>query len=98
VLWFVQRLDISWKVGASAQYHKTFYGIKLQIFLNKLRCLSLVSLSSLVYCLWARQGAYPIAEHMKDSSVGLAPALPTNIKLGWKGLPGANTLAYYKNS
>jgi hypothetical protein len=24
-------------------------------------------------------------------------ALPKNNKLGWKGLPGTNTLAYYKN-
>ncbi len=24
-------------------------------------------------------------------------ASPTNIRLGWKGLPGTNTLAYYKN-
>jgi hypothetical protein len=23
--------------------------------------------------------------------------LPTNIRLGWKSLPGTNTLAYYKN-
>jgi hypothetical protein len=26
-----------------------------------------------------------------------APALPAIIRLGWKGLPGTNTLAYYKN-
>jgi hypothetical protein len=25
------------------------------------------------------------------------PALPTNIRLDWKGLPGTNTLAYYEN-
>jgi len=24
-------------------------------------------------------------------------ALPTNTRLGWKGLPGTNTLAYYKS-
>jgi hypothetical protein len=24
-------------------------------------------------------------------------ALPINVSLGWKGLQGANTLAYYKN-
>jgi hypothetical protein len=28
----------------------------------------------------------------------VAPALPANISLGWKGLPGANALAYYENS
>ena len=26
-----------------------------------------------------------------------ALALPTNIRLGWKRLPGTNTLAYYEN-
>jgi hypothetical protein len=25
-------------------------------------------------------------------------ALPTNIRLGWKSLPGTNTLVYYENS
>jgi hypothetical protein len=24
-------------------------------------------------------------------------ALPTNIRLGWKGLPGTNALGYYEN-
>jgi hypothetical protein len=43
--------------------------------------LSLASLSNLVYCLWARPGAYPIVEHPKGSSIGKAPVLPTNIRL-----------------
>jgi hypothetical protein len=30
--------------------------------------------------------------------LGRPLALPTNIRLGWKVLPGANTLAYYTNS
>ena len=25
-------------------------------------------------------------------------ALPANIRLGWEGVPGTNTLAYYKKS
>ncbi len=25
------------------------------------------------------------------------PTAPTNIRLGWKGLPETNTLAYYEN-
>jgi hypothetical protein len=29
---------------------------------------------------------------------GVSKALPTNIRLGWKGMPRTNTLAYYKNS
>jgi len=28
---------------------------------------------------------------------GLALVLPTNIGQGWKGLPGTNTPAYYRN-
>jgi len=32
------------------------------------------------------------------SLYGIVLALPTNNSLGWKGLPGANTLAYCKYS
>ncbi len=35
-------------------------------------------------------------EHLKSAALGKALALPTNIRLDWKGLRGANTLAYYK--
>ncbi len=66
-------------------------------FRNKQACSSLTSPSSLVLCLWARQGAYPREEQQKVSSIGLAPDLPTNIRLGWKSLPGTNTLAYCKH-
>jgi hypothetical protein len=31
------------------------------------------------------------------ASLGWAPALPAYIRLGFKGLQGANTLAYYEN-
>jgi hypothetical protein len=31
------------------------------------------------------------------ASLGYVPALLTNIRLGWRGLPGKNILAYYKN-
>jgi hypothetical protein len=30
------------------------------------------------------------------STLGQAPALPANIRLGWKGLPWANASTYYK--
>jgi len=36
-------------------------------------------------------------EHLRDDSLRQAPALPTNIRLAWKGLPETNTLAYYEN-
>jgi hypothetical protein len=36
-------------------------------------------------------------EYMKSSSLqGKLLALTTNIRLGWKGLQGKNTLAYYE--
>jgi hypothetical protein len=37
-------------------------------------------------------------DHLKSSPIGQISALPANFKLGWKGLPGANALAYYENS
>ena len=45
-----------------------------------------------------KAGAYPIVEPLKGASINLPLALPANIRLGWKGLPGTNTLAYYENS
>jgi hypothetical protein len=45
---------------------------------------------------WA--GAYHRVEHLKGASLGYASALPANIRLGWKGLPGTNALAYYEKA
>ncbi len=45
-----------------------------------------------------KAGAYPRVEHLEDASLGWAPALPAIIRLGWKGLPETNTLAYYESS
>ncbi len=42
-------------------------------------------------------GAYPRVEHLQGASLRQAPALPTIIRLGWKGLPETNTLAYYES-
>jgi hypothetical protein len=36
-------------------------------------------------------------DHLKGSPRGEAPSLTTKIRLGWKGLPGANDLDYYEN-
>jgi hypothetical protein len=44
----------------------------------------------LVTAPWVRPGAYPRVDHLKGSL--------TTIRLGWKGLPETNTLAYHKNS
>jgi hypothetical protein len=60
----------------------------------KLDCVSLAILSTLVYCLRVRPGAYPRVEHLKFASLRLAPALLANIRLHGKGLPRTNKLAY----
>ncbi len=37
-------------------------------------------------------------KHLKGAPLYRRPlALPTSIRLGWKSLPGTNTLAYYEN-
>ncbi len=77
-------------------YYKKFYSRNLRIFYNS-QCLTLASLSSLVQCLWVRPGTYPKVEHLKGASLGQAPALPTNTRLGWKGLPGTNTSLLQKS-
>jgi hypothetical protein len=41
--------------------------------------------------------AYPIEEHLKGTSLRYSPALPANIRLDWKDMPGTNTLAYNEN-
>ncbi len=48
--------------------YKTFYGRKLRI--NKLERLFLASLSSLVYSLRSRPGAYPRVKLLKGVSLG----------------------------
>jgi hypothetical protein len=43
--------------------------------------------------------AFPIEAPLRGEAPlnGRLLASPTNIRLGWKGLPGIKTLAYYKN-
>ncbi len=48
---------------------KLFFSVIYE-FRHKLECLSIASLYSLVYCLWARPGAYPIVKHLNGSSIG----------------------------
>jgi len=45
-----------------------------------------------------RRGASRGVEHMKGASLAEVPRIPANIRLGWKGFPGTNTLAYYEKS
>jgi len=50
--------------------------------------------------MWVKSGAHPRVEQIKGVSFVSALTLPAiaNISLGWKGLQGANTQAYYENS
>jgi len=41
--------------------------------------------------------AYLNEAPLRCSTSGRLVGSPTNIRLGWKGLPGANILAYYEN-
>jgi hypothetical protein len=41
--------------------------------------------------------AYLRMEHLKGTLLGQAQVSSTNIRLGWKGLPGSNTQTYYEN-
>ncbi len=79
-----QMLCLSLIISLSLEglYYKTFNGRNLRILIIR-ESLSMTSLDSLILCLWVRPGAYP--------------TLPVNIRLGWKALPGTNTLAYYEN-
>jgi len=44
-----------------------------------------------------KAGAYPIEAPLSVPLEGRLLASATNIRLGWRGLPGTNTLAYYEN-
>jgi len=45
-----------------------------------------------------RLGAYPRVGHLQVDSLSQTLALFPNIRLGWKGLPGTNALAYLAQS
>ncbi len=45
-----------------------------------------------------KAGAYPSGAPKEAPLWGRLLALPTNITLGWKGLSGINTQAYYELS
>ncbi len=76
---------------------KSFYNVSY-IFCNKLECSSLTSLSRIVQYYQVRQEPTQVKNLLEAPLNNRLLALPTNNRVGWKGLPGANTLAYYKNS
>jgi hypothetical protein len=67
-------------------------------FYYKLEHLFLASFSNLVYGFQARQELTQVENLPVAPLKGRLLDLPTNTRLVWKGLPGANALAYYKKS
>jgi hypothetical protein len=61
-----------------------------------LECFSLAGLSSLVKCLLVRPEPTRVENHSVAPLLSSLLALPANIRLGWKGLPRTNTLAFVK--
>ncbi len=91
------RKPVNHGVGPRCQCYKTFYGRRLRIFvISQSVCPWQVLPAQSIACL-ARPGAYPRVKHMKGASFMQAPALPSKIRLGQKGLLGTNTLTYYEN-
>ncbi len=45
----------------------------------------------------ASLGAHPRAEYLQGALLGQAPALPTNIRLGWRSTTVANTFLITNN-
>jgi hypothetical protein len=81
-----------------ANFIKLFMAVSSE-FCIKLKCPSLASFfARIVWCLWVREESTKV-KHLSGAPLqGKLLALPSNNELGWKGLPGANTLVYYKNS
>jgi hypothetical protein len=85
ILLFLQHSSINWLLRGNVI--KLFCPYFMKFCNNIDRVFAFPNGSILANCLWARLGAYT-----------RVPALPTNIRLGWKDLSGANTLDYYEHS
>ncbi len=69
---------------------KTFFVRRLRIFVISQSVCPWQAFQAQTNLL-VRPGAYPRVKHLKGASLGQAPALPANIRLGLKSLPGTNT-------
>ncbi len=76
--------------------YKTFYGRKLQIFVMS-QSVRHSSLSRIVQCFQVRQEPTQVKHLLGAPLKGRLLALPTKNRLGQKGFPVANHLAYYIN-
>ncbi len=76
------------------QCYNTFYCRNLRFLCNKLQRLFWQSFS----CLRVRTRPTRVKHLSGAPHWGRHLASPTNIRLGWKGLPGTNAVAYYEHS
>jgi hypothetical protein len=76
-------------LGAMGQCYTILYICILWKLLIKRECLTLLGLSGLPMFV-----GYP----RSPPKIGASLAYPTNIRLGWKGISGINTLAYLASS
>jgi hypothetical protein len=88
---------IVWAVLTRAQCYKTFSARNFANFCNKLEYLSLASVSSIVDCLLVKMEPILLNNLSDAPLLGKLLALPTNNRLGCRGLPGVKALAYYEN-
>ncbi len=78
----------------SSQCYKTFKSSLMTLWVNKLECLSMVSLYGLVQYLQVRLYNFPSGEPLGALLKGRLSALLANIRLGNKDLSETNTVAY----
>jgi hypothetical protein len=75
----------------------TFLWVKLIYDHNKLECLSLAGLSSLVSCFRVTTEPARVKHLSSRPLYGKLLVLPTNIRLSWNSFPGTGTLPYYEH-
>jgi hypothetical protein len=88
LLYTIQHINSSW-----GQWYKTVCGCVLWVFVLSWS----VCLYRLVWCWWVRPKPTWMSHLSGAPLQGRFLALPTSVWLDWKGLQGANTLAYRGN-
>ncbi len=81
------------RVESRGLYHKTYYGCNLRISVIVLG-LGRSFQSSLLLVGKAKSLPYSGVPE-RGVHLGRLLAVPTNTRLGWKGLPGTNAIAYF---
>ncbi len=87
-------VDSGKKLSAWDLYYKKFYGRNLWFFDKKLECLCKLFQPSLMFVGKAR--GLPESGAPERCFTRVVSSLNPNIRRGWKGLLGTNTLVYYQ--